>query len=163
MVSNRPRGFANWRPQTHTAALLDQVQQVLETYRDNLPLTGRQIFYRLVGAAGYDKTEAAYKRLLETLNRARRARLIPMTAIRDDSATVFGANRFDSPEDFLRNCRHWAKTFKLDLQQYQPHHIEGCLQAANSLLTELLNAPTSKSQGTEYSVSTFNQLLQVDH
>jgi hypothetical protein len=44
MATNRPRGFAAWKPQAESADLLDQVQQVLATYSNLLPLTGRQIF-----------------------------------------------------------------------------------------------------------------------
>ena len=79
----RPRGFVDWKPQAATIALLDQVRGVLDEYADYLPLTVRQVFYRLVGAHGYDKTERAYERLCEALNRARRAELIDMDAIRD--------------------------------------------------------------------------------
>lgn len=43
----RPRGFIGWTPQTKTAELLGQVKQILGEYRDYLPLTIRQIFYRL--------------------------------------------------------------------------------------------------------------------
>jgi len=42
-------------------ALLDQVQAVLDEYQDHLPLTNRQVFYRLVGAFDYPKTESAYE------------------------------------------------------------------------------------------------------
>ena len=73
----RPRGLAPWRPQTQTLVLLGKVQAVLEEYADFLPLTVRQVFYRLVGAWDYPKTEQAYERLLEMMNRARRARLSP--------------------------------------------------------------------------------------
>lgn len=124
MATNRPRGFAAWRPQAKTAELLEQVQQVLATYNHLLPLTGRQIFYRLVATTGYDKTELAYSRLLNTLNRARRARIIPMTAIRDDGAIVAGDGRFESPSEFLSSCVGWASNFQLDLMQYQPRHVE---------------------------------------
>ena len=79
----RPRGFVDWRPQAATLALLNQVRDVLDEYADYLPLTVRQVFYRLVGAHGYDKTEKAYERLGEHLNRARRAELVDMDAIRD--------------------------------------------------------------------------------
>ena len=79
----RPRGFVDWKPQATTRALLDQVQGVLDEYANYLPLTVRQVFYRLVGAHGYDKTEQAYERLSEALNRARRAELVAMDAIRD--------------------------------------------------------------------------------
>jgi hypothetical protein len=48
-------------------------------YRTN---TVRQIYYRLIGAYGYDKDANASERLGELINRARRAGLIPMDAIR---------------------------------------------------------------------------------
>ena len=53
----RPKGDAPWRPQRQTYVLLDQVHAVLDEYAEHLPLTVRQIFYRLVGAYGYEKTE----------------------------------------------------------------------------------------------------------
>jgi hypothetical protein len=87
-VRTRVRGFAPWSPQADTRALLEQVRAVFEEYHDYLPLTIRQIFYRLVGRYEFEKTERAYGRLCEHLNRARRARLIPMDHIRDDGATV---------------------------------------------------------------------------
>jgi hypothetical protein len=49
-VRTRVRGFAPWSPEKATLALLDQVRGVLSEYADHLPLTIRQIFYRLVGA-----------------------------------------------------------------------------------------------------------------
>ena len=55
-------------------------------YGAYLPLTVRQIFYRLVGAHGYEKTEAAYERLGEKIARARRAGIIEFGAIRDDGS-----------------------------------------------------------------------------
>jgi len=50
--------------------------------------TTRQIFYRLVGSLGYEKTEQANERLGEHLSRARRAGVIAWDAIRDDGGTV---------------------------------------------------------------------------
>jgi hypothetical protein len=49
----RPKGYAPWRPQKKTTRLMFQVKQILDEYRDHLPLTGRQIFYRMVAAYGY--------------------------------------------------------------------------------------------------------------
>jgi len=88
----RPRGFATWSPKAETVELLQQVQTVLTEYKDFLPVTARQVFYRLVGQFGYDKTEQAYARLCEHLVRARRAGMIPFSAIRDDG-TSGGAPR----------------------------------------------------------------------
>jgi hypothetical protein len=94
-IRTRVRGFAPWSPRQDTQRLLDLVQSVLDEYRDNLPLTVRQIFYRLVGAHGYEKTEHAYDRLAEHLSRARRASIISMDAIRDDGVTVLAPTCYD--------------------------------------------------------------------
>ena len=65
-------------------------------YEDYLPLTVRQIFYRLVGAYGFEKTERAYERLGNHLVRARRAQIIRFDAIRDDGVSVLDRRHFAS-------------------------------------------------------------------
>ncbi len=55
-ATSRPKGFAPYKPREKTRQVLAQVEDVLETYRDYLPLTIRQIFYRLVGNYGFEKT-----------------------------------------------------------------------------------------------------------
>jgi len=45
------------------------------------------VYYRLVGAYEYDKTEAGYKRLIKVFNKARRAGRIPFRYIRDGGVT----------------------------------------------------------------------------
>lgn len=85
----RPKGYdPDWRPQKKTRDLLKQVEAVLDEYWQHLPLTARQIFYRMVGAYDYPKNERAYERLCYYLGRARRARLIPFWMLRDDGASV---------------------------------------------------------------------------
>lgn len=126
----RVRGFAEWKPRPHVLALVDQVRGVLEENRAYLPMTARQVFYRLVGAHGYDKTELAYARLLETLNRARRARMIPMHAIRDDGGTARGAGGWDSPAQFWRSVRHTAESYTHALDDGQPLAVELWVEAA---------------------------------
>jgi hypothetical protein len=113
-IRTRKRGFAPWKPQQDTQRLLGLVRGVLHEYRYNLPLTVRQIFYRLVGAHGYDKTEAAYYRLVEHLNSARRARIIPMSAIRDDGNTALAPVCYRDASDFLGSVRSWADDMELD-------------------------------------------------
>ena len=63
--SGRPKGFAEWKPQQATQQIMNQVQEVLAQYREHWPLTIRQIFYRLVGVYGYEKTEKGYTHLGE--------------------------------------------------------------------------------------------------
>jgi hypothetical protein len=114
-IRTRVRGFAPWSPQAKTLQLLDQVRAVLGEYEDYLPLTIRQIFYRLVGAHSFEKTEQAYERLCETLNRARRARLIRMSTIRDDGGTTLAPkNVWTSAEAFLDVVRDQATRVRLD-------------------------------------------------
>ena len=113
-VRTRVRGFAPWSPRGTTLELLEQVRAVLGEYEDYLPLTIRQIFYRLVGAHGYAKTEQAYERLSEHLNRARRARLISFDAIRDDTSIISEPDHWRSEAQFWATVRQMAKDFTLD-------------------------------------------------
>jgi hypothetical protein len=126
----RPRGFANWMPRPDTATLLAQVQTVLAEYQAYLPLTIRQIFYRLVGAHGYEKTDHAYGRLCEHLNRARRARLIDMDAIRDDGITAIGGPGWASIDEYVDSLRRRAKYFRLDRTAGQTNHLVVLCEAA---------------------------------
>lgn len=120
---HRPRGFASWRPQGDAMALLDDVEAVLEAFRSFLPLTIRQIFYRLVATTGFPKTEKAYKRLGQVLNRARRAGLVPWDAIRDDGFHKPVSLGWQDVGSFLDAVRHTVGTFTLDRQQRQRRRV----------------------------------------
>ncbi|MBI2798992.1 MAG: hypothetical protein HYX63_01695 [Gammaproteobacteria bacterium] len=92
---------------------------VIQEYREFLPLTIRRIFYRLVVQTGFEKSEQGYKRLCEVLNKARRARLIPFNAIRDDGfhQTGFvGWNGVGEARDYLQRE---ASNYRIDRQRYQ--------------------------------------------
>jgi hypothetical protein len=118
-IRTRPRGFAPWSPRQETLELLARVNAVLGEYQDHLPLTLRQIFYRLVGAHGYEKTEQAYARLGEHLVRARRARLVPMDAIRDDGGAVITPTMWASTQEYLDAVRSQAGKLMLDRTEGQ--------------------------------------------
>ena len=129
-VKTRVRGFAPWSPQAATLELLEQVRAVLDEYEDYLPLTIRQIFYRLVGAHNYDKTEQAYDRLCEHLNRARRAHVTPMDVIRDDGGTIIAPRSWDTAEHFWRAVRGTAERFTLDRSAGQKARLVVICEAA---------------------------------
>lgn len=129
-IHGRPRGFIEWRPQPKTMALIMQVRAVLDEYQDHLPMTLRQVFYRLVGAHGYAKTERDYDRLLEAMNRARRAGLIKFSAIRDDG---FHSNQWlgwKSIEAAKHSIIRDAKEYRIDRQRGQPVKLAACCEAA---------------------------------
>ena len=126
----RPRGYADWSPHAPTRALLDDVEDVLDRYRDHLPLTIRQLYYVLVADEVIDKTERAYERLAEHLNRARRARRIPFDAIRDDGVVTISADYFAGLEDFHEDTARRARQYRRDRQAGQEQRIELWSEAA---------------------------------
>src|ERR671920_2247186 len=91
----RAKGYAPWSPRTHTRELIDNVREVLSEYQILLPLTIRQVFYRLVGAYGYPKDENAYERLCNALGRARRAGMLPFEHLRDDGAVTISSEHYE--------------------------------------------------------------------
>ena len=128
--TTRARGLAPWQPRAETLELIDQVHGVLEEYEEHLPLTVRQIFYRLVGTCGYAKTENAYTRLLEHLNRARRAGMVEFEHVRDDGFTAEEPSGFQSVKSFWWNVEHWAKDFRLHRLDGQDARVEVWVEAA---------------------------------
>ncbi|QQS53506.1 MAG: hypothetical protein IPM89_11545 [Candidatus Competibacteraceae bacterium] len=129
-IHGRPRGFINWKPQTKTRVLIEQAQAVLEEYQKHLPLTLRQVFYRLVGAYGYSKTERDYERLCETLNKARRARLIPFGVIRDDGFHGARWQGWHTLEGAKRSLIATAEGYRIDRQRGQPVQLAAWCEAA---------------------------------
>lgn len=115
----RPRGFAEWNPRGETLELVTTVQSVLDEYRQYLPLTVRQIFYRLVANHGYEKTERGYLALQEKLVRARRAQLISFGAIRDDGFYRTSLYSVEGVQEALAGYREMAGRERLDRQAGQ--------------------------------------------
>ena len=157
--SRRPRGYADWRPQEKTRQLLEQVSTVFGQYEDFLPLTVRQVFYRLVGSFGYEKTEQAYARLAEALVRARRARLVPFGHLRDDGVVVAQTRWYQDERDFMESFAEEAKSYQRDLQQGQKYQIELWSESAG-MLPQLASVANAFSVPV-YSASGFGSLSAV--
>ena len=134
MATNRPRGFIeNWNPRDATRTLVENVSTILDDNADILPLTLRQIFYMLVTGYDYDKTEQAYKRLCETMNKARRAQWISMQKIRDDGLRRETPQGWDSEQQILEVFRSYGSRFRLNRQEGQPTHLMVWCEAAGML------------------------------
>lgn len=147
-TSTRVRGFAPWSPRQDTLALLAKVQGILREYSAQLPLTNRQIFYRLVGAHRFDKTEQAYARLCEYLNRARRSGLIPFESIRDDGTSSSGGAGWASPAQFWRSVRYWGEDYRHDETDGQPYYCELWVEAGGML-------PQGAAVAGRYGITTY--------
>lgn len=129
-MAKRPRGFLDgYSPRGSNVELLAAVQSVLEEYRDQLPLTCRQIFYRLVGKLSYEKTEQAYKRLTEMLVLARRGGAIPFDHIRDDGNAVQAPALYESATQWFEAVQRSAKWMRLSPWLTQPRYVEVICEA----------------------------------
>ena len=129
-MSKRPRGFiSGYAPRGANVALLQAVRDILDEYHDQLPLTCRQIFYRLVGKLSYEKTEQAYKRLTEMLVLARRGGAIPFDHIRDDGNSVQAPALYESRLDWLQTMQRSAKWMRISPWVAQPRYIEVICEA----------------------------------
>jgi hypothetical protein len=126
----RPKGYAEWRPTRDTLAVLDAVRRILVEYQEHLPLTARQIFYRLVGQFEYPKTERAYKKLCNHLVRARRAEMISFSMIRDDGTVDMSPFDFASPPDFWNYVMQLAEGYRRERWQGQEMRLEVWCEAA---------------------------------
>lgn len=145
----RVRGFADWRPQAKAAALVDQVKLILHEYRDYLPLALRQVFYRLVGRFGYAKTETAYGSLGDVLNRARRARLVPFSALRDDGVTRLDDVGWSGLAACWAAIERTADNYTIDRQRGQERRVVLWCEAAGM-------APQLARVGAPYSVPVYS-------
>lgn len=118
----RPKGFVDWNPQYKTRRVLEQVQEILQQYKQYGTMTCRQIFYRLVGQYSYSKTENAYNNLCEYLVRARRAQMIPFGAIRDDGTVAHLVGGLDSVDE-------WWDDLSDEWKSYGRHRDDGQAQS----------------------------------
>ena len=165
--SHRPRGYiANYQPQPRTIALLDDVDAVLNEYRDHWPLTVRQIFYRLVGAFDFPKTEASYERLCLHMSNGRRARRIPFHAVRDDGVSVIDPGHFASADAFQEYVRSLAASYERDKMSRQPYLIEVWCEAAGmqpqlARVTEKYSIPVYSSSGFDSTTAKYGLAQRI--
>jgi hypothetical protein len=139
------RGFIEWNPNTNSQQLLIKIASVLGDYLDLLPLSIRQVFYRLVAIHDYPKTEKAYGKLIYLLGKARRARyelvdprlrdhrylrlrrpsgrMLLFDAIRDDKFVHSQPGFYKDANHFFQNARLWARGIRLDRQKGQPRQL----------------------------------------
>lgn len=151
--NSKPRGYIeNYRPNAKTRLLLEQAKEVLAEYREFWPITGRQIFYRLVGAHDFEKTETACGRLYHHIANARRGGVIPFEAIRDDGVSTLSVDHFDDRDDFLRHVRELGEGYTRNKMAAQDVHLEVWCEAAGMLpqlhrVAEPFSVPVYSSGG----------------
>ena len=128
----RPRGFIeDYSPTPDNRQLIIAVRTILGQYTPTYgPMTLRQIFYRLVATRGFSKTEQAYKRLGEIVNKARRAKLLDFADIRDDGDTLIYADGYQEADHAIRTINRIIEGFTLRRDCDQPHTVILMVEAA---------------------------------
>jgi len=152
----RVKGYAEWNPHKKTRVIMAQVKEILAEYYDELLLTARQIFYRLVGKYGYPKSENAAESLNNWLVRARRSRMIPFDSIRDDGASVMKGRFYSSEEDFFGYVQEEANGYERDKLANQHRDIRVYCEAAG-MMPQLARV-THRYSVPVYSCSGFDSL-----
>lgn len=147
--TTRPRGFAPWTPSADSLELVGHVRKVLSLFRAYLPVTIRQVFYRLVSTIGYPKDEESYSRLCEILNRARRAGLLDWNDFRDDGFSRSRISSFESPADWAEAVLESARRYRLDRQRGQERRLVVWCEAAGMV-------PQLERVAKEFSVPVFS-------
>jgi hypothetical protein len=144
------RGYLDdWRPQRKTQVMLSRVQQVLDEYREHLPLTCRQIYYRMIGAWNYPKGERFERTLYNLLDNARRAGEIPFDHIRDDGILSCGGFWYGGVDHFLHNEWRASKGYKRDVQDEQDVRLQVWCEAAGMI-------PQLRMVCDQYSIPVFS-------
>ncbi len=139
MASKRPRGFIyDWKPKPHVVELIRQVSEIIDS-STILPLTLRQIFYIMVSRYGFEKTNKAYKRMCEAMNRARRAQMVNMDSIRDDGLIQRSDAGWYSMNGFLKYVKKEGVTFELNRQEDQYTNVYVWCEAGG-MVPQLLTA-----------------------
>jgi hypothetical protein len=133
-AKKKVRGFVGWEPEPDNIKLLTSVQAILEEYRAHLPLTIRQILYRLMGghvdAKGKPYEKTIEGTLYEMCQRARRARVIPMDAIRDDSGVQEEPQSWEDANEYIRSVQDQSQNIWHDRQEGQQKRLVVYCEAA---------------------------------
>lgn len=121
--TTRVRGFAPYEPRESALQTIVDVKAVLEDYREQLPLTLRQVFYVLVGRELLTKCEKTYKQLGEILNRARRGELVSFDCIRDDGLTSLEPFSCADAADGIATLGRYLASMQIDRQAGQARRL----------------------------------------
>jgi hypothetical protein len=156
--TKNPKGYIErYRPQQKTRNVIRQVKQILAANADYLPMTCRQIFYRMVAEHNWPKSKD--DELYDVLKNMRRARVIPFDVIRDDGIGSIHPGGFDGPEGFWRTVGQAAKDYRRHRQDGQDYRLELWCEAAGML--PQLGKVADPYGVPVYSCSGFNSLASV--
>jgi len=129
--------YLNKRLSEKKLALIDLCNEIIATYQaQNLRLTLRQLYYRLVARGVIPNIQSEYKNLGDVLNDARLCGLIDWDAIEDRTRELGQNSHWDTPSNIIESARD---SYLNDLWKFQPIRpevwvekdaLEGVIEAA---------------------------------
>ena len=148
--TRNPLGYLHgWKPYRKGQIMLAQVQKILGEYSEHLPLTCRQIYYRMIGEFGHPKGKKFEGSLYTLLVNARRAQMIPFEHIRDDGIMSCGGSWHDDVDSVWRTIDGTLRHAPFNRQDGQPQRMEVWCEAAGMV-------PQLRSITHEYSIPVFS-------
>jgi hypothetical protein len=155
-------GYNNWTPgNEEQKRLLEHAVEVFRVYEKQLPLTSRQVYYRLKGMShwqvwmertadknrsrnrsltheqAHKKAETSFLRkvygLLEDARRSWRIPEITFENMRDDGYQMRVPRAYPDPESFYESVRRNAKAYRKDVLLGQPVDMRVHVEAAGML------------------------------
>lgn len=121
------KGSPQWR-------IFQELPGIWETYANDLPLTVRQIYYRLVALDVIDKTPEAYNKVADVLKYCRQNLnpdyCVPWETIRDDTiVTINPPRNFDDAREFIDAYTPDPRRFSCSLLDNQMYNLEIVVEA----------------------------------
>lgn len=99
-----------------------QADDIIAEYQEaGYKLTLRQLYYQFVARDLMANSDRNYKKLGDTISRAREAGLIDWNAIEDRTRNLQANAHWDHPTEIVGAC---ASQFQLDKWEHQPHRVE---------------------------------------
>lgn len=125
------RGYLDdWQPTRETRLMIGRVRNILDEYRAHLPLTCRQIYYRMIAEWKYSKGEKFKRKLYDALVDARRAGEIDFDDIRDDGIMEHASWWPRGAVEVLDDLDARARRFRRDMQEGQSVRIQVWCESA---------------------------------
>lgn len=110
--------YKDIRFKSDTLDLINQVNEIVDDYESqNLMLTSRQLYYRLVALNVIENTEKSYKRICNMINDGKLAGLIDWDMFEDRTRSFKAYTTYDNPADVLNDA---AKNYWVDFWDSQP-------------------------------------------
>lgn len=131
--------YQNYSPKQDTLDLIDEMNGIIERYRQQgYDLSLRQLYYQLVAAGLIENTERSYSRIGKTVTRARLGGLMDWDVIVDRNRSTEMVSTWDSPAEILHVA---ANTFRMDLWRNQEWHVEVMVEkdALSGILAPVCN------------------------